>query len=411
MIRTAIVIGSGITGVASAEWLRREGVSVTLIDRVAPGAPEQTSYGNAGLLARVAVVPLSEPGMFLKAPLMILDPDSPLFLKWHYLPRLIPWLVPFLRNARRDILESTVQALLALTDDSVDQHLALARGTRAADYIRKGDYFYYYRNRKAYAKDAYASGLRRQAGFVPNEHDRAELLQHDPNVSARYQFATSYADHGWLTSPGRYVAALAEHFQVNGGVFRLAEVAAIGDGEVTLSGGEVLTADRIILCAGAWSGGLSRPLGQKSRLETERGYHLFLNNTSFAPVCPFMVADAKFVVTPMLGGLRCAGIVEFGGLNAAASKAPLDLLRKRIRQVYPSLTWESEETWMGHRPSMPDSLPHLGPLIHAPRVICAYGGQHVGLTIGPRLGRMARDIALGRNINIDIKAYDPNRFS
>ncbi len=38
-----IVVGAGITGVSAAEWLRRDGHEVTLIDRVRPGDPAQTS--------------------------------------------------------------------------------------------------------------------------------------------------------------------------------------------------------------------------------------------------------------------------------------------------------------------------------------------------------------------------------
>ena len=92
MVKTVIVIGAGITGVSTAEWLRRDGVAVTLIDRVAPGAPEQASYGNAGLLARGAIMPVADTRMFLKAPLLLLDPSFPLYLKWRYLPKLFPWL-------------------------------------------------------------------------------------------------------------------------------------------------------------------------------------------------------------------------------------------------------------------------------------------------------------------------------
>ncbi len=410
MQKTAIVIGAGITGISAAEWLRRAGVSVTVIDRIDPGTADQASYGNAGLLARAAVIPVSEPGLMAKAPGMLLDPDSPLFLKWRYLPRLLPWLLPFLRNGRIDRIEKITTALAALTHDAVDQHLALAKGTPAAAYIKTGDYAFYYRSRKDFTKDAYGMELRRQAGFEACELDRAALIERDPEVSPAYTFAALFPDHGWLTSPGDYVAALAAHFIAEGGVFKKAEVADIADGQVTLSDGTTLTADKIVLAAGAWSGKLGKKLRQKPMLEAERGYHLYLKGASYLPPSPFMVSDAKFVVTPMQDGLRCAGIVEFGGLTAPASKAPIALLKKRIKQVYPDLTWQSEEVWMGHRPSTPDSLPHLGALKDAPNVICAFGSQHIGLTIGPKLGRMVAGLVIGNHSNIDLAPYGPNRF-
>jgi D-amino-acid dehydrogenase len=88
----------------------------------------------------------------------------------------------------------------------------------------------------------------------------------------------------------------------------------------------------------------------------------------------------------------------------------LDLLRRRIRKVYPGLTWEREEVWMGRRPSTPDSLPLLGAAPKAPGVIFAFGGQHVGLTIGPELGRVAAQIAAGVRVNADLSALRPDRF-
>jgi len=292
----------------------------------------------------------------------------------------------------------------------VDQHEALARGTPAERFIRRGDYAYVYRSRKDFEKSSMDWDLRRRAGYQVHEVDREALALRDPMLSPRYEFAAVLEDHGWLTSPGAYVAALAAHFVAEGGVFRKIGVSDLTDGTVTLETGEVLKADKIVLAAGVWSNGLAGKLRQKAMVETERGYHLYLKGASYLPAHPFMVADAKFVVTPMDEGLRCAGIVEFGGLTAPPSKAPVELLRKRIRQVYPDLTWEREDVWMGHRPSTPDSLPHLGALKDAPNVIFAFGAQHIGLTLGPRMGRMAADIATGRTPNIDLAPYRPERF-
>ena len=56
MKQSVIVIGSGITGVSCAEELRRSGANVTLIDRVKAGDPTQTSFGNAGILAREGIM-------------------------------------------------------------------------------------------------------------------------------------------------------------------------------------------------------------------------------------------------------------------------------------------------------------------------------------------------------------------
>ncbi|MEM9047623.1 MAG: FAD-dependent oxidoreductase [Pseudomonadota bacterium] len=407
----AVVIGAGITGVAAALWLQRAGWSATLIDRVPPGDPAQTSFGNAGLLARASVVPVSTPGLIWRAPRMLLDPDAPLFLRWRYLPRLIPWLVPFLRNGSRRRVEKIAQALVRMTGDAVDQHKALARDTPAERLIRQGEYIYLYASRKAAKKDSFGMALRQAYGFAPEERDAEALRAADPALGPGARYGLALPDHGWITDPGGYVGALAASFRDRGGTMRQAEIADIAPGRAVLAGGETIAADRIILTSGVWSRILAERLGMRMPLESERGYHLMLRSPSLLPPTPYMIADSSFVATPMAAGMRLAGILEFGGTTAPASSAPFDLLRRAIRRVYPGLSWQAEERWMGHRPSLPDSLPVLGIHPRHPGIVHAYGGQHVGLTIGPRLGRLAAALASEGRVNEDLAAFAPDRFS
>ncbi|MFQ5567064.1 MAG: NAD(P)/FAD-dependent oxidoreductase [Paracoccaceae bacterium] len=410
-----IVVGAGITGLAAAEWLRRDGHAVTLIDRVRPGDPEQASYGNAGIISRSGIVPVSVPGLIWKAPGMLLDPDSPLYLRWSYLPRLMPWLVRFLWNGRRAKVEEIARGMAGLIGDSVEQHRALARGTPAERFIERGEYVFLYPDRKTFEGDAFGFGLRRAHGVTWEEWDRARLVERDPELAPEFGFGVAVSSGGYLSAPGPYVAALGEHFIAEGGIFLQGEVAEIsptgdGRGAVTLAGGARREADRVVLAAGAWSGRLARLLGHEARLEAERGYHLVLKNPSHRPPSPYAFVAAKLVVTPMEDGLRFAGLVDFSGLDGPALKAPLDGIRKRVLQLYPRLRWEGEETWMGRRPSTVDSLPLLGPSPKAPAIHFAFGGQHLGLSMGPRLGRMTADLIAGRKPNIDITPYRVDRF-
>ena len=407
------VVGAGIVGISAAEWLRRDGHAVTLLDRIEPGSPEQTSYGNAGLLARTAVVPVSVPGLLRQVPSMLLDPDGPLFLRWSYLPRLIPWLVPFLRNGREDRVREIAPALDAILGDSVDQHLALARGTAAAAYIETGHYAYLYEDRAGFAKDAWGFAIRRDLGAEWEEWDRAQLLERDPHLSDAVGFAAALKDHGWIRDPGAYVAALLDAFRAGDGTFRKGEVTDIapaGDGGTVTVEGETLPFDRIVLASGVWSRRMAERLGHRVPLEAERGYHLVLENPSHKPPIPYMVADAKFAVTPMDAGIRCAGLVEFGGVDAPARPERTALFERRIRRLYLDLEWTGTQTWMGRRPSTPDSLPLIGESTKARHVWFAFGAQHVGLTSGPKTGRLIADMIAGRTPNIDMKPFATDRF-
>ena len=111
------------------------------------------------------------------------------------------------------------------------------------------------------------------------------------------------------------------------------------------------------ITTGVWSGVLAKQFGIKVPLESERGYHVELWNPSHKPKRPLFIASGKFVITPMAGRIRLAGVVEFGGLKAGQSKAPFALLRRQLQEHMPDLTWDEETEWMGHRPALVDSIP------------------------------------------------------
>lgn len=410
---TVLVVGAGITGVSSAEWLRRDGHEVTLIDPVEPGDRDQATYGNAGLLARTSVVPVATPSLVRKAPFMVFDPASPLFLRWSYLPRLLPWLIPFLRNTRAPRIREIAQALSEITFDTNEQHLDLSRGTGAEAFIASGDYVSLYHDQADYEADTLSIGIRRQYGLDPAYLSRAALLERDPHLGPSYGFGALFRDYGWLTSPAEYIKALFRHFRQQGGGFRQARVAQMVPGPqpgLTLEGGAEIQADKIVLCAGAWSAKLAGTAGVGVTLEAERGYHVSMYGTGHSAPHPYMVTDGKFVVTPMDGFLRAAGVVEFAGVDAAASEAPVRLIKSGVKKLYPGLEFDRVDSWMGRRPTTPDSLPVIGESPAAPNILHAYGGQHIGLTIGPKLGRLTADLLAERRPNTDLSRFRPDRF-
>jgi D-amino-acid dehydrogenase len=346
-------------------------------------------------------------------PKMLFDPLGPVHLKWSYLPRLLPWLIPFLRRANRRDMEATAAALATLLGDATDQHLALATGTPAERYVTLGNYVMLYPDRAKFAGDALGHGLRQAHGARLEEWDRERLKAEDPHLGPYYQFAAVYPGNGWITNPGAYVAALFAAYRSGGGQFRQGEVDDIrpaGGGAEVAVGGETLAFDRAVLAGGVWSDRLARRLGHRTAMESERGYHLVFRNPSRVPPTPYSLSDAKVIATPMEGGIRVAGQVEFGGLDAPMSEAPFRVARERIRRVYPDLEWDGEDRWMGHRPSTVDSLPLIGPSPKAPAIQFAFGAQHIGLTSGPRTGRLIADLIAGRTPNIDMKPFRVGRF-
>ncbi|MEM1429869.1 MAG: FAD-dependent oxidoreductase [Pseudomonadota bacterium] len=406
------VIGAGIVGVATALWLQRDGHDVLLIDREGPAAG--ASFGNGGVLASCSVVPVTVPGLLRKAPRMLFDPNQPLFLKWGYLPKLLPWLTRYLGHARADVVRRRAAALAPIIGDSLAEHQALAKGTPAERFIAPSDYLYVYDTRAQYEADAFGWAVRRDNGFTWEVLEGEAFRAYDPSFAPQLNCAAKLPDHGRISDPGAYVTALATHLEGQGGRLRVGEVTDFVRENGALTGlrvsGETIPCDAAVLCTGVWSGPLARKLGLKPPLESERGYHLELWEPSVMPRSPVMVASGKFVMTPMEGRLRLAGVVEFGGLNAPPSRAPFKLLERNARAALPGLTWSKSMEWMGHRPSMADSTPMIGPVAGLRGAYVGFGHDHIGLTGGPKTGRLLSQLIGGTQPNINLAPYDPKRF-
>ena len=106
------VIGGGIVGVSSANWLTKYGQEVTLYDRTDPGA--EASFGNAGTYAKYANVPTNSSSFFYLFPYLLLNKNSPLFIRGKYFPKVLPWLTKYLSNCRPSKVKYTSEKLTTL---------------------------------------------------------------------------------------------------------------------------------------------------------------------------------------------------------------------------------------------------------------------------------------------------------
>ncbi len=79
-------------------------------------------------------------------------------------------------------------------------------------------------------------------------------------------------------------------------------------------------------------------------------------------------------------GIRVGGAVELGGLNLPPNFARADAMLTKAKRFLPALDTSGGVQWMGFRPSLPDSLPAIGPLPGQPNTLCAFGHGHLGLT-------------------------------
>lgn len=406
------VIGAGVIGVVVARQLQQRGHAVTLIDRDEPA--EACSSGNAGILAAYGVVPLSQPGILGKVPGMLLDPEGPLSIRRQYLFTIAPWLWRFWRASNPDRVEHIATALTSLLGTTVSDYQALTRGSPAESLIVPTPVLCAYANEQAYKNDFPAWRLRAQHGVRWTTLKDGEVHEVEPALAPEYRFAAAFEDCGYTLNPQRLVKVLFDEFIMGGGKFVRGEVQNIaltpsGPERVQMTSGEYRSRCVVIAC-GAWSGQLSRRLGEPVPLEAERGYHVTLSGyEGQAPRHPVMSPSHKVIATPMEMGLRLAGMVEFGGFLPPDYRRSA-ILREHLFALFPHVKAGSVSQWMGHRPSLPDSLPVIGPSARHRSVYYAFGHQHVGLTAAPMTGKAIAALVSGESTPIDLSPFGIDRF-
>ena len=95
-VKNIAVIGAGIVGLSTSYYLQSSGHNVTIFDQNDPGSG--TSRGHANVIADYGVPALNQPDIWRNLLRYIFNSDSPLQISWSYLPKMLPWIVKFLKQ-------------------------------------------------------------------------------------------------------------------------------------------------------------------------------------------------------------------------------------------------------------------------------------------------------------------------
>lgn len=411
-MRRAAVIGAGAVGIATGLYLLRDGWQVTVIDPEAPG--EKASGGNAGLFAFAHVAPVAMPGTLRRVPGMLLDSEAALQIRWRYLPKLLPWLAGFVRASTPARVEAISQALADLLKGAFEAYTPLVHAAGATDLIRRQGYLVAMASEQALRATRAELDLKRRRGVRFEILQGGEIRQLVPALAEAIKAGVFYPDVGHTVDPRRLVKALAEDLARGGALLQRARALAFDIGNdgvrAVITDGGPVAADLVVVAAGAWSKPLAAALGSKVPLDTERGYHVTLPEPGIDPRLPVVSSELRFCVTPMAMGLRLGGTVEFAGIDAPPDPTRHQVMLKHAQRLYPGLNTKGASYWMGHRPSLPDSLPVVGRAPRHANAWLAFGHGHIGLTTAAITGRAIADRVAGRPPPFDLEPFRADRF-
>lgn len=403
------IAGAGIVGTSAALWAQIRGHRVVLADPSPPGSG--TSSGNACTLATYACLPVNDPSVLSSLPKLMFGRDSPLAISYLHALSHPRWMLSFLANCRArrsreiarhlaDLLAHANAGLNPLIAEAGAEDLVVARGQLSVWSTAEG-------------AAAAASGLAQRRAFgIPFEDmtgEEAKTLE--PGLALPVEKAVLFPEARHIRDPEELVKRLHARFTALGGVTRAARVSsmrALADGVELTLGDAVITAGRAVNASGAFSGRIAGSGAERLPLGTERGYHLLYPGQEHRISRPVGWGEGGFYAVPMAKGLRLAGTVEIAALGAPENAGRLAYIARKGAEMFGPLP-DPASHWLGFRPTMPDSLPVLGYSPQSERIIHAFGHQHLGLTLGGISGRIVADLAEGRQPNIPIDAYRPNR--
>jgi D-amino-acid dehydrogenase len=422
-----IVIGAGVTGLATAHYLHQDGHQVTVIDENS-GPALGASFANGAQLSYSYVAPLAGPGVLPKVPPWLLRRDAPLRFRPTLDPEQWRWLIDFVLACNSTTSDLTTRRLLALSFHSRALMQAYLAGPDAI-----GLAFGYAHNGKLviYSNTAEFAGAKTRLSYqrdlgceqVALDTDACRTLEPalaDPASGLGQRMVGAiYTPSEDVGDCYRFCVAMHHRLADNGVTFRFNE--RVVDVRMGSPAREVLTSHgshsghAIVLASGTASSRLARGLGLRLPVYPLKGYSLTLPASAQAPRISITDYNRKIVYAPLADTqagantvrsnaaplrLRIAGMADLVGHDPSLDSERIDQLIHEARTAFPSASRtdyarDGLETWAGLRPATPRGTPVLG-ATRVPGLYLNVGQGALGWTLALACGHTLAACVAGR---------------
>jgi D-amino-acid dehydrogenase len=388
---------------------------VALLDRGAPG--EGTSFGNAGLIERSAVMPFAFPRSLGALLRYARNQSTDLYWDYKALPSFAPWLARYWHESAPERLAAAARDMLPLVRLCVDEHDALlARaGAHAAALVHRQGWIEAFRTPSEYSAAAkHAEELARAHGLTLDTLEGAALREREPALADAFCAGLHWRDPASVTDPAALTKAYAALFEANGGQIVSGDAATArpeNDAWTVQTRNGTISARELVVALGPWSDLVFAPLGYRIPLRAKRGYHMHYEATREPTLGrPILDREQGYVIAPMQRGLRLTTGIELAAREAPPTGIQLKRAEAYARPAFGLGQRLDPQPWLGLRPCTPDMRPVIGPAPRHRGLWFAFGHAHHGLTLGPVTGRLLAEMMTGVTPFTDPRPYRPGRF-
>jgi D-amino-acid dehydrogenase len=419
------VLGAGITGLATAWYLARDGHHVTVLDRNA-GPGLETSYANGAQLSYSYVAPLAGPGVLPKVPPWLLRRDSPLRFYPALDARQWRWLLGFVLACNRNQADLTTRRLLALSFHSrAMMHAFVADPAHRFDfgYERNGK-LVVFSDTPAFDAARRLLDYQRSLGCEQDALDAEQVKALEPALAdpasglGRRMVGAIYTPSEEVGDCYAFCVGIEGLMRARGVTFlyntsaRALRRSRTGRRVSALETDRgPIEADCYVLASGAASPSLVRPLGLRLPIYPLKGYSLTVPATASAPAISITDFKRKIVYAPLVQtqSLRVAGMADIAGWSRHIDATRLDQLVLEARTAFPNASpYEPLQPWAGLRPATPKGTPLLGATPFENLALNAGHGA-LGWTLALGSGQIIADVVAGRPTAIPLGGFTYGR--
>lgn len=359
-IKTALVIGAGITGIMTAFYLSEAGFQVDVVDEERDIAQKcsrmnggQLSISNSEVWTNWKNVKNGIKWLFQK--------DAPLRIKPTFEWKKIKWLIKFLFNCTKVKAQNNTTRTIRMAKISLDLYEKIIKEHKIDCDFSRSEIIHIFDN-----IDLFNDSLE-----LYQPHLNLDVLPYGVPYKGKYSFSSKSDGVG---DPWKFCTEMKKILLNRGVKFYLKKKIENPISKLH---------DVVVICAGVGSEKLANSIGEKLNIYPVKGYSIEINNIPQEHMPKHSIIDEnKKIVTSILGDiLRVAGTAEFCGENYDITHDRVKPLLDWVEEMYPNIDIAKYRSWACCRPMTPNMLPIIRRSNTIQNVYYNTGHGHLGWTL------------------------------
>ena len=166
-----------------------------------------------------------------------------------------------------------------------------------------------------------------------------------------------------------------------------------------------LSADNIIVCAGAWTAEVLGGSARSPEIEPVRG-QMVMFHAEPGLLRHITLTDGRYAIPRRDGRILFGSTLEHTGFDKSTTAGARDALYARATELFPALRrFPIENHWAGLRPGSPAGIPYIGRHPQADNLLVNAGHYRNGVVLALASARLTADLVAGREPIVDPAAY------